>query len=33
VLGRLRQDAICDVGHGEVRVFDRAELERMALLK
>lgn len=33
VLGRLREDGICDVGRGMVRIFDRAELERMALLK
>jgi CRP/FNR family transcriptional regulator, anaerobic regulatory protein len=33
VVGRLRKDGICEVGHGMVRVFDRAELERMALLK
>ena len=33
VLGRLRKDGLCDVGRGLVRIFDGAELERMALLK
>jgi CRP/FNR family transcriptional regulator, anaerobic regulatory protein len=33
VLGRLRKDSICDVARGMVRIIDRAELERMALLK
>jgi len=33
VLGTLRKDCICDVGHGIVRIIDRAELLRIGTVK
>lgn len=33
VLSSLRKSAICDVGHGFVKIHERSELQRMELLK
>jgi Crp-like helix-turn-helix domain len=33
VLSSLRKDAVCDVGHGVVKVMERRELQRMGALK
>jgi CRP-like cAMP-binding protein len=33
VLSLLRRNGICDVGHGAVRIQDRAELQRLAALR
>jgi len=33
VLSSLRKNAVCDVGHGVVKIMERAELQRMGSLK
>jgi CRP-like cAMP-binding protein len=33
VLSSLRKNAVCDVGHGVVKVMERRELQRMGALK
>jgi hypothetical protein len=33
VLSSFRKNGICDVGHGSVKVMDRAELQRIAATK
>ena len=33
VLSALRKSGVCDVGHGAIKILDRAELQRIAALK
>jgi CRP/FNR family transcriptional regulator, anaerobic regulatory protein len=33
VLSTLRKSGVCDVGHGAIKIFDRAELQRIAMFK
>ena len=33
VLSALRKNGVCDVGHGAIKVLDRAELQRIATIK